>query len=121
MRTIQITDRDLVLSNHNFVVLDNTNTLKQRIQNRLALFLGEFSLEPSLGLDWFTLKEYRYNTEEIVKAIRTEILKDSEVVSINSIEVILVDTPEKVKLYNKPRRTVIINWNVNSIYGSVSN
>ena len=121
MRTLQVIDRDLAISNHNFIVLSDRERLKQRIAHRLALFLGEFSLEPSLGLDWFTLKEYRYNTEEIVKAVRTEILKDSEVVSINSLEVILIDTPEKVQQYNKPRRTVLINWSVNSVYGTVAN
>lgn len=121
MKTLQLTDRDLILSNHSFVVLDDRDTLKQRIQNRLALFLGEFSLEPTIGMDWFTLKEYRYNTDEILKAVRSEILKDSEVVSINSLEVIFIDTPEKVQLYNKPRRSLIINWSVNTIYGVVAN
>jgi hypothetical protein len=49
MKTLQITNKDIAISNHNFVVLGDSNTLKQRIAHRLSLFLGEFSLEPSLG------------------------------------------------------------------------
>ncbi|MCB1176512.1 MAG: hypothetical protein KDK36_02930 [Leptospiraceae bacterium] len=121
MKTLQLTDRDLTISNYNFIELDDENTLKQRIKNRLALFLGEFSLEPNEGMDWFTLKEYAYNTDEISKAVRSEILRDTEVVSINSLEVIFIDTPEKVKQYNLPKRSVLINWNLNTIYGVVTN
>lgn len=120
MRTLQLIDGDIAISNHNFVVLNDRNTLKQRIQNRLALYLGEFSLESSLGVDWFLLKEYKYNEDEIKKAILKELTKDSEIIGINSLEIVFVDTPEKVRDYGKPRRSILINWNVNTLYGEVS-
>lgn len=119
MKTLQMGDRDLVLSNHNFAVLNDRDTLKQRIENRLSLYLGEFSLEPNIGMDWFSLRS-RYPDGRISDAVRAELLKDSEIKEIISLSVILIDTEEKARLYNKPIRTALIGYDVNTVYGSVS-
>jgi len=127
VKTLQLVDGDLVLSNQNFVMLDDRATLRQRIFNRLALYLGEFSLAPDAGMDWFTLRANKISPSpslqrgEIEIAVRREILKDSEVTSINSLEVIVIDSVEKSRIYERPMRDCLINWNVNSIYGVVNN
>lgn len=117
MKTLLMTNQDLALSNHSFVTLDNKNTLRQRVVHRLALFLGEFSLEPNLGLDWFGFQTS--SDEEIKKAIAKELLKDNEITSIISIDVLRIDTFEKAKQYNKPIRTILVNCRLNTIYGEI--
>jgi hypothetical protein len=119
MKTLELIDRDLNLSNHSFVMLDDRATAKQRIFNRLLLYLGEFSLEPSIGMDWFSIRENKLPKEQIEKSIRSELLKDSEVTGIESIEVILIDTTEKANFYQKELRTAIIKLFVNTIYGDL--
>ena len=121
MKTLELSNTDLKISNHNFVVLDDRNTLKQRIQNRLSLFLGEYSLEPNLGIDWLSFMTLRPDVEAIKKAVRSELLSDTEITGINSLEIIVIDTPEKEVQYNKPRRTSIIEYSVNTIYGVITN
>lgn len=117
MKTLALLDKDLQITNHNFVKLNDRETLKQRIFNRLNLFLGEFELEPNAGVDWFELKEQKYNTKEIEKAISDEILRDDEVRNINSIEVIYIDSIEKVQEYKRPQRSLLIQFNLNTVYG----
>ena len=119
MRTLQLTNKDLNLSNHSFVMLDDRATLKQRIQNRFVLFLGEFSLSPNSGIDWFSLKESK-NLDEIQKAFIRDLLSDSEIIRVNSFEVIWIDSVEKAKEYKSEIRNVIINYSVDTVYGVVS-
>lgn len=120
MKTLQMGDRDLVLSNHNFAVLNDRDTLKQRIANRLSLYLGEFILEPDIGMDWFSLHSVRQPETLIRDAVRAELLKDSEITEIRSLTVTLVDTEEKSRQYAKPLRTALVQYDVNTVYGSVS-
>lgn len=117
MKTLLMTNQDLALSNHSFVTLDDKNTLRQRVAHRLALFLGEFSLEPNLGLDWFGLQTS--SDEEIKKAIAKELLKDNEITSIISIDVLRIDTLDKAKQSGKPLRTIMVTCRVNTIYGEI--
>ncbi len=117
MKTLQLLDKDLKITNHNFVKLNDRETLKQRILNRLNLYLGEFILEPDTGLNWFELKDQKYNTSEIEKSIADEILKDEEILNLNSIEVIYIDSIEKVREYKRPQRTLLINYSANTVYG----
>ena len=100
-------------------MLDDRATLKQRIQNRFVLFLGEFSLSPNSGIDWFSLKESK-NLDEIQKALIRDLLSDSEIIRVNSFEVIWIDSVEKAKEYKSEIRNVIINYSVDTVYGVVS-
>lgn len=112
MKTMQIANGDI-----QFQYLSDRQTLSQRLTNRIALYLGEWSFIPEEGVDWFYLREKAIPVTEIEKAVRRAILNDSEVTGIESIEVILINTEELARQYNKPMRTTIINCRVNSVYG----
>lgn len=116
MKTIEISDGDIQL----IAYLNDRQTLVQRLRNRISLYLGEWSFVPEEGVDWFYLREKAIPVTEIEKAVRRAILNDSEVTGIESIEVILINTEELAKQYNKPMRTAIINCRVNSVYGQVA-
>ena len=119
MKTLEMAYGDLVITNHNFVMLDNKNTLRQRISNRLSLYLGEFSLVPEEGIDWLTVLSVKYPKAQIGDAVIAEIKKDTEVVNVVSLEVIFIDTPELAKKYNKKMRTALINCKCNTLYGEL--
>jgi hypothetical protein len=120
MNTLELVNGDLHLVNNNFVIIDKSQSLKQRIINRLSLFLGEYQLDSEIGIDWFTLKSRKNNTIEIQNVIRKELTKDSEITSINSVEVTLIDSSEKAIFYSKPIRTALISIFINTIYGKLT-
>jgi hypothetical protein len=102
------------------VLIDGKTCLRQRLQNRLALFLGEWILDKTSGMDWLNLYQSK-NQNSIKRAIQTELLKDAEVTSIDSITLKLIETDEDVRLYNKPKRTLVVSeLLIGSVYGSVS-
>lgn len=113
MMTLSIVNGDIQLNK-----ISNATALKQRILNRLTLYLGEWFLDTSIGVNWFSVSK-NTDTAFIQNLITTELRKEENITQINSVEVILIDTPEKAKQYNKPRRSSIVNLSVNTIYGTL--
>ena len=111
MLSLSLVNKDIQLTK-----ITNENALKQRIQNRLSLFLGEWFLDATVGIDWFSVLD-KTNSQTIENLVRKELVKEENIVSINSISVIIIDSLEKAVTYNKPLRSALINYEVNSIYG----
>lgn len=113
MLTIAIVDKDIQLTK-----IYDANALKQRIKNRLSLFLGEWFLDTAAGVNWFSVLE-KTNPTTIENLVRRELSKDENIISINSITAIIIDSLEKSQTYSKPIGYAIVNYEVNSIYGAI--
>ena len=50
MRTISAPERDL---DSQFLIVDRNEVIRQRVQQRLRLFKGEYEKDPELGVDYF--------------------------------------------------------------------
>lgn len=99
--------------------ITDSDAMEQRLRNRLKLYKGEWYLAPNEGIPWLQLKGKANNIDTMRKAIINELKRDPEVISIQSLDVILIDTPEKAEKYNKKIRTLIVNFSVSSPYGTV--
>jgi len=90
-----------------------------RLKNRILLYLDEWFLEPDEGIDWFDLRGIAPDPDAIKAAVKNALERDDEVTSVESVEIIAVDSVEKSAEYNKPLRTGIISASVNTVYGNI--
>lgn len=121
MTTLQLIENDI-----QFTELSGKDCLKQRLQNRIALYLGEWSLEPTEGVDWFSVLGRRnVPTARYEELVRSAIIQDGEVIQIVGLNVDVLNSTEKVNEYfqrtGKSERLgkVIIEIEVDTIYGIV--
>ena len=112
-------DGDIVLNTGKPVLLADAEALKQRAENRLRLFLGEFSLSPESGVDWFSITAKKYPEKDIEKAVRKELLKDTEILSVDSVLIESADTSEKAAILNIPLRTAKVSYYCRTVYGEL--
>lgn len=111
MVTLALAAKDLQLTR-----ISNATALKQRIQNRLALFVGEWFLESTAGVDWFSVLG-KSNVAAIEALVRKELAREENIVSINSVSVVLVNDVETSRDLSLPIGTALVNYEVNSVYG----
>lgn len=115
MKAFLIENNDL-----QFQIIDSKNATAQRIVNRLKLVLGEFIHTPDEGIDYYSvLGNKSVKPDDIKLLIQNELNKDSEITSINSIEVVFVNTNEKTIDIGKPLRTAILKYDITSIFGQI--
>ncbi|HMZ61089.1 MAG TPA: hypothetical protein PL048_20095 [Leptospiraceae bacterium] len=119
MKTVMLEDGDIVLNTGKPVLLADAEALKQRAENRLRLFLGEFSLSPESGVDWFSITAKKYPEKDIEKAVRKELLKDTEILSVDSVLIESADTSEKAAILNIPLRTAKVSYYCRTVYGEL--
>lgn len=116
MRTLLQENNDV-----QFTWISGKDCLKQRIQNRLSLFLGEWIHRPDSGTDWYSvLGRKTATTSEYEALVKSALAKDSEITSITDLSVTFVDTTEKAMKLQKPIRSAIINYTINSVYGTLT-
>lgn len=114
MVTIAIIDKDIV-----FTKISDQDALLQRIQNRVMLWKGEWFLSVENGLDWFSIVGAKATTDYIQSLIKAEIRKDELVTGVLRVDVVKIDSLEKSMQYNKPLRTALIGFTVNTVYGEL--
>ncbi|EMF82147.1 hypothetical protein LEP1GSC188_3419 [Leptospira weilii serovar Topaz str. LT2116] len=101
------------------VRISRSDCLKQRLEIRFRLWKGEWEFDKLIGFSWENVIRRNPIVKEVESLVRSELRKDPEVVSIDSVEVIFIDTEEKATQYEKPLRTAIIRYIITSTYGSV--
>lgn len=108
MTTLALINGDLTLAK-----ISGADALKQRIKNRLALYLGEWYLEPSAGIDWFSAS--KSSSEFIKNLILKELRKEEHITKINSVE---VSQFENLSDRTSGRsRFAGVNYSVNTVFG----
>ncbi|MDI7157819.1 hypothetical protein [Leptospira santarosai] len=92
---------------------------KQRIENRFRLWKGEWGFDKLIGFPWSNVLRKNPSKKDAEALVRSELKKDLEIVSIELVEVIFIDTEEKAKQYNSQLRTALIRYVVQSTYGKL--
>ena len=89
-------------------LIDGINALRQKIQERLRFFLGEWQLDTSAGIPYFqSLFPKPLNPSLIISTIDREILKEPEVERVNG----------KSFEYDKETRKIKYDFTIVTIYG----
>ncbi|EKN88954.1 hypothetical protein LEP1GSC034_0213 [Leptospira interrogans str. 2003000735] len=114
MNTFLIQDRDLKP-----VKISGPDCLKQRLENRFRLWKGEWEYDKQIGFAWDNVIRRNPIVKDVESLVRSELRKDPEVVSVESVEVIFIDTEEKAIQYEKSLRTAIIRYVLTSTYGAL--
>jgi len=91
MITLKIENNDLVLTNGQLQTVSGIDALVTIINNRIKLWLGEFDLAPTSGIDYLGLFNQKkiFMEERLRKLIRDAILADTHITKIKSLEVSL--------------------------------
>ena len=107
----KIVNGEMVYVNGRRVMVTGRNAVAQRLKNAISIWLGEFSLEPLLGIDWPTLLEKGISRDRIRAAIVSIIQNDEAFVRLVSFSIEDAD---------KAARTISINFTVQTTEGTVS-
>ncbi|KAA1266828.1 hypothetical protein C5473_01170 [Leptospira interrogans serovar Weerasinghe] len=97
--------------------ISGPDCLKQRLESRFKLWKGEWEFDKSIGFPWNNVLRKNPSGKDAETLVRSELKKDPEIVSIESVEVIFIDTEEKANQYNSLLRTALIRYTVQSVYG----
>lgn len=99
LRDLQLIDGDLVDdANGSLVVLEGSDAVIQSVTNSLKLFLGEFFLEPTDGVDWFGIVEKPFAALKLRDAIIAQLAKEPAIESIESLSIQKGATPRSVQV-----------------------
>lgn len=114
MMTLALASGDIQL-----VKISDAVALKQRIQNRLSLYLGEWFADVTAGVDWFSVSK-NTDTAFIQNLISKELRKEENITAINSIDVVIVNDEKTSRDLSLPIRSVRVTYSVDTVYGTVS-
>lgn len=110
MKTWKMQDGDIVISDGRIIVIDGRDALRQRLMNALKLDRGGWYFDATRGIPWFNIYNGKYVNERYVRSqIQRVLASDSEVKNISYINIV----------FEKETRTLKIEFEVDSIYGSV--
>lgn len=110
MITWMMQEGDIIFQNGRPVVLTGNECLRQRLINSLKLDRGGWFFDPDKGIPWMDIYNNKNVTERLVRShIQRVLQEDKEIVKVNSINIDL----------DRESRTLIINFEVESIYGVV--
>ncbi|EMO80212.1 hypothetical protein LEP1GSC126_3346 [Leptospira kirschneri str. 200801774] len=115
MNTFLIHNGDLTTTS-----LSGSDCLKQRITNRFKLWRGEWEFNQSIGFPWDKVLRKNPSKKEAEALVKSELKKDPEIISIESVEIIFIDTEDKANQYDSKLRTALFRYTVRTIYGIIS-
>lgn len=115
IKTWKTTNGQIAFVNGILVELTGADALAQRLENRLKLWLGEWFLDTSIGVDWLDILESKpTDTDEIERILREEILKDAAVTEIVDFSVVFDNTNRRATI------TFSANGDVGLVQGEVT-
>jgi hypothetical protein len=88
MRTLELDNNsDLVIRNYSLQIVDGMDAIRQSVQSRLRLFLGEWFLDTRRGVDYHGLILIKQpNRATVESTLKREILSAPGVESLESFE-----------------------------------
>lgn len=108
MRTLKNTNNDLVIQSGRLVWVEGIEALKQIIENRISLGLGEWFLATSEGVDWLGLLNQKvFFQERAIAQIKTAIKKEPAVLNIDFI----------TASFSRSERMISISFQLKTTYG----
>ena len=110
MKTFTLENGDRVITNGVLGTLSKGECLAQRLKNAIGLDKSSWFLSPNKGIEWIEIFGNKsVSARAIYIKIRDILEADSEVVSINSINI----------TFDRSKRNMSVVFSVNSIYGEV--
>lgn len=108
--TFRIVDRQIEFANNTLTVITGAEALRQRLNNRMLLWLGEWFLTPLEGIDWLDILESKpVDLPEVDRRLRGELLEDPAVVKIVEYE----------SSFDRTIRKLTVSWAVTGDLGLV--
>jgi hypothetical protein len=87
IRATKVIDGEIVYQNGRRVMLTGRDAVAQRLKIAIQMRVGEFSLAPLVGIDWFTLNEKGITLDRIRSELIAAIQADEAVVSVQKFEI----------------------------------
>ncbi len=114
MRTLYFKDSELVLdSKGNIKVITGLESLVENIDQRLKLFKNKYFMDKTAGVPYFEdIIKKPVDPGLVASILNTEILKESEVTGIGSVEIDL-DAETRKFNYNAQVKSIFGNFEVN--------
>lgn len=109
MKQLKLVERDLVLSNNKFVLVDNDDSLMQQITNQVTMWLGEWFANTSIGIDYIGFENKKFSDNEIISSVRQSLLNNPNVSLVNSI----------VVNRNLVERKITLDVNIETVEGNM--
>jgi len=92
LRTIQITDGEMELTNTTLVVITDAEALAQALVNRMKLYLESWFITPQSGVDWpDILNSKPVLTDRIADILKQSLRNDNRVLKIRKFEIDFTD------------------------------
>lgn len=111
MKTVKLSDGDLVIASGKPVWLEAAECARQRLINKLRLDKASWFLGPDGGIPWLTIYQQKSVSERLIRSSAQEVLEgDDEVSSVDSIT---VD-------FNRSTRRISVAFTASTIWGEVS-
>lgn len=83
IETWNILNGEIQFTSNSFVVLTDRDALAQRLEGRIEMFVGEWFLDSTRGIDWTDILSSKpFRTENIDPIIRAALLADPAVTEI---------------------------------------
>lgn len=111
MKTPKLLNNDIVILNGKIVWHYDKDALSQILANRLKLWLGEWFLAPSSGVDWFGLVDQKgFLKARFISELRTNILNEPNVSRVARLDA----------SFDNKTRIVNCNMEIESIFGPIA-
>lgn len=111
MKTVKLSSRDLDLTGGKATVLTEKACCAQRLKNAIALDKGSWFLGPQGGIEWIEMLKQKTVSERLIRSGIQAVLENDE--EVESIAYITIN-------FNRDERKLLIEFEVNTIYGKVT-
>ena len=109
MKQLKLVERDLVLANNKFTLVDNDDSLMQQITNQVTMWLGEWFANETIGIDYIGFENKKFSDKEIVSSVTQSLYKNPNVSLVNSV---LVSR-------NLVERKITLDVNIETVEGNM--
>jgi len=107
---LKIVGDEIEFADNALTVITDAEALRQRLKNRMLLWLGEWFLAPTVGIDWLDILESKpANLVEVDRRLRAELLSDPAVTGITEYE----------SSFDRSARKLTVSWAVTTDVGLV--
>ena len=95
----QITDGDIVIHNGDIATVDGSKSTRQRIEQKLLLWRGEWFLDTTAGFPWLqNILGKKPRPEVVVSLVRQLVEADPGIRSVESVDLEPVDSTRQLAI-----------------------
>lgn len=106
---INLDTGELVIENGDLAFVSGVEAVKQSLMIRLRFFLGEWFLDNTAGVDWFSVLGKKFTPEQPRALARKALLETPGVDAVTSLDV----------AFDGRTRALSVRWSVSTDYGQL--